>query len=66
MFRLRTLSVLAGLIATLVVSAAPASAWWRSTQKPPQTQGSATVLKEGEFKVKSTVIVCPASEIKIQ
>ena len=47
MSRLKTLSVLAGTIAMLALSAAPASAIWESNNG--QTTGTVKVLKSGEY-----------------
>lgn len=45
MFRLKTLSFFVGVVATLALSATPASALFSSTQ----TQGKVTVLASGIF-----------------
>ncbi|HEV3071427.1 MAG TPA: hypothetical protein VGY76_08390 [Solirubrobacteraceae bacterium] len=66
MFRLKTLSVLAGLIAVLAVSAAPASAWWESNGT--ETKGKATVTESGAFVDKAGTVTaevkCPPNEIE--
>jgi hypothetical protein len=60
MQRLKTLSVLVGLLAVLAISATPASAWFKATT----STGTATVLTSGEFKyAKQGTIKCPAKEI---
>ncbi len=60
MSRLKTLSVLAGIVAALAISAAPASAWWKSTQ----SQGTVKVITSGQFEDAGVPIVCPENEIK--
>ncbi len=60
MFRLKTLSVLAGMIAVLAVSAAPASAWWEATGK--QLKGPVKVVTAGTFVDGGTEVTCPANE----
>jgi hypothetical protein len=47
MFRLKTLGVLAGMIAVLAISASPASAWWEATGK--QWKGPVRVIASGAF-----------------
>ena len=61
MQRFKVLSVLAGLVAVLAISATPASAWFKSTT----TTGPAKILVSGEFNYAGQgKIKCPASEIK--
>lgn len=62
MFRFKTLSVLAGLVAVLAISATPASAWWKSTQ----TQGTVKVIEPGAFTDGTAIITCPKEEVKVQ
>jgi hypothetical protein len=62
----KTLSVVVGLVAMLAISATPASAWWRSTAKPAQTQGTIAVTAHGALTDGSAVIECPTNEIKAQ
>ncbi len=66
MSRLKTLSVLAGTIAALAVSAAPASAWWESNSQA--NEGKGVVNKSGEFIDEtaggSAVVTCPEKEIE--
>ena len=67
MIRLKTLGVLTGIVATLALSAAPASAWFRSIAKPAQSQGTITVISHGVFHYTNQGIVeCPTNEIKAQ
>ena len=68
MFRLKTLSVLVGLIDVLAVSAVPASAWWRansSAEKEQSGEGKAVVLKSGEFTDEGAKVTCPAAGITV-
>jgi len=68
MFRLKTLSLVAGLIAVLAVSVAPASAWWRansSAEKEQSGEGKAIVLKSGEFVDEGAKFTCPAAGITV-
>ncbi|HEY7831712.1 MAG TPA: hypothetical protein VIC06_14210 [Solirubrobacteraceae bacterium] len=61
MQRLKTLSVLTGLLAVLAISATPASAWFKSTT----STGTAKIIVSGEFNYAGQgKIKCPASEIK--
>ncbi len=66
MFRLKTLSVLAGLLAALAVSAAPASAWWEATGT--QSKGPVRVINHGKFVAgegtNTAVVECPTKEIE--
>ena len=66
MYRLKILSILAGMIVVLAVSAAPASAWWESNTG--QTQGTVmpirapeVILGKGEG---ATTFRCITEEIK--
>lgn len=66
MSRLKTLSVLAGIIAALAVSAAPASAWWESNSQA--NEGKGVVNVSGEFVDVTgggtAAVKCPANEIE--
>jgi hypothetical protein len=63
MFRIKALAILIGMAATFALSAAPASAWFSSTQ----TQGKVKVISSGEFAYAGQgFIKCPASEIEAQ
>jgi hypothetical protein len=62
--RLKTLSLLAGFIAVLAVSATPASAWWKSTLG--QTQGPVHFVAPGKFVDKGATFECPLNELKAQ
>lgn len=68
MFRLKTLSVLAGMVAVLAVSAAPASAWFYATGQ--QWKGQVTITNAGVFSygegANRAEVKCVASEIKAQ
>jgi len=66
MSRLKMLSVLAGTIAMLALSAAPASAIWESNNG--QTTGTVKVLATGEFTYATGAFVkCPnTAEVKAQ
>lgn len=61
--RLKTLSVLAGSIAMLALSATTASAEFRSTLTPAQSQGNITVLKESAVTDEGVTAKCPPAEI---
>ncbi|HEY7829486.1 MAG TPA: hypothetical protein VIC06_02850 [Solirubrobacteraceae bacterium] len=66
MFRLKILGLLAGTVAVLAVSAAPASAWFKAVEK--QAKGKVVVTSSGEFVggegTAKSVVKCPASEIQ--
>jgi hypothetical protein len=63
MFKIKTLIILVGMAATVALSAAPASAWFSSTQ----SQGKIKVLNSGEFNYAGQGNVkCPAAEIEAQ
>jgi hypothetical protein len=66
MSRLKTLSIFAGMVAMLAVSAVPASAWWQSKQ----SQGIIRVIRAGEFVVGEgehrLATKCPVEEVKAQ
>jgi hypothetical protein len=64
MFRLKTLSILVGIIAALAISATPASAWWKSTLG--QTQGPIHFTEPGKFVDKGATVECPLNELKGQ
>jgi hypothetical protein len=65
MYRLKVLSVLAGTVAMLALSATSASATW--TSNTGQTTGNITVNKSGEFKYPGALVKCPTTaEIKAQ
>src|ERR1700682_4478485 len=66
MFRPKTLSILAGITAVLAFSAIPASAEFKSTMKPPQSQGNITVIESGVFEDEGVPIKCVEKEIKGQ
>ena len=66
MFRPKTLSILAGITAVLAFSAIPASAEFKSTMKPPQSQGNITVINSGVFEDEKVPIKCVEKEIKGQ
>jgi hypothetical protein len=65
MSRLKLLSVLAGFVAVLAVSATPASAWWESNGTG--TTGKAVVTESGTFIDKAGSVTaevkCPPNEI---
>lgn len=63
MIRLKTLSLLAGMVAVLAVSATPASAWWQSASQ----SGTGKVLASGSFKYGNPsqgTVTCPKEEVK--
>jgi len=66
MFRLKTLSILAGMIAVLAASATPASAWWESNTG--QTQGTVRPIRAGEFIIGKgegeAKVTCLPEEVK--
>jgi hypothetical protein len=63
MFKIKMLTVLVGMAATFALSAAPASAWFSSTQ----SQGKIKVISSGEFNYAGQGFVkCPPSEIVAQ
>jgi len=64
MHRLKILSVLAGTIAMLALSATSASATW--TSNSTQTTGTISVQKAGAFTISGNTLKCVASEIKAQ
>jgi len=66
MTRLKILSVLAGTLAMLALSAAPSSAIWESNNG--QTTGTVKILKTGEFTyAKGATVKCPnIAEVKAQ
>jgi hypothetical protein len=67
MFRLRTLTVLVGMVAALVISASPAfGAMWRanaSATKENPGEGNVNVVTPGEFVDEGLKVKCPAKEI---
>jgi hypothetical protein len=62
MFRSKTLIVLAGMVAALLVSAAPASAFWEATGQ--QWKGPIRIISSGHFSDSLAKVECPANEIK--
>jgi len=64
MYRLKVLSVLAGTVAMLALSATSASATWTSNNG--QTTGNITVNTAGELTYPNSTVKCVASEIKAQ
>lgn len=64
MFRLKALSLLAGIVAVLAVSASPASAWWEAAK---QLKGPIRVIQAGSFVdgegAAKFVVKCPANEV---
>jgi hypothetical protein len=68
MFRLKSMSILAGMIAVLCVSAAPAAAWWEansSATKEATGEGKAVVIKSGEFVDQKIPVICPAEGVTV-
>jgi hypothetical protein len=61
MFRPKIMIILIGGVAALLVSVAPASAWWEGAT---ESKGPVTVANSGEFVSGGVPLKCVASEIK--
>ncbi len=69
MFRLKLLAVLAGIITTLAISAAPAFAEFEANshaEKESTGEGAVTVLQSGEFVDEGSTVKCPAGGISVR
>jgi hypothetical protein len=57
MFRVKTLSILAGMVAVLAISVTPGSAWWESNSS--NTTGKVKVIATGRFVDAGSKVECP-------